>query len=193
MAVAIYKPQTTPGRFPRWDYLDKFEVNALMPKAFMLTLALALVGIGAWQGTIAIQKALHKQRGPGGPVKKRVQVLTAADIGVPPSLTQQQQTQVKVEVKTRPAVAMPKPVRDELAVEETIASTEDIAAMSTTTTTAVGSNDSLVVDGSGGLPGPEDYVAYEKEPELVSPPEPEYPDIAREAGVEGTVLDRKGV
>jgi protein TonB len=111
---------------------------------------------------------------------------------VPPSLTQQQQTQVKIELKTRPAVAMPKPVRDDLAVEETIATSEEIAAMATqTTANTVGANDSLVVDGGdGGLPGPEDYVAFEKEPEMVSPPEPQYPDIAKEAGVEGIVLVR---
>jgi protein TonB len=60
----------------------------------------------------------------------------------------------------------------------------------TTTAEAFGEGDSLVVDTGGGLPGPEDYVAFEKEPELVRAPEPEYPEIAREAGVEGTVLVR---
>lgn len=193
MAIAIDKPARNMGRFPRYGYLDKFYINEAMPRAFIATAILCALGLGIWQGTLAIQNALHKRATVHGPVKKRIAIMTAADLGVPPSLTQQQQTQVKVEVKTRPAVAMPKPVADELAVEETIASQEDINAMGTqATTNVVGSNDSLVVDGGGdgGLPSPDEYVAYEKEPELVSMQQPQYPDLAREAGVEGTVLIR---
>jgi len=193
MTVAVYKPGSNYGRFPRWGYLDKFAVNDMMPRAFLLTMALCVAGVGVWQGTELVRKLMKRQSVARGPVKKRVAILTAADLGVPPSLTQQQQTQVKIEIKTRPAVAMPKPVRDDLAVEETIATTEEIAAMGTqTTSNTVGANDSLVVDGGGdgGLPGPEDYVAYEKEPEMVSMQDPQYPDIAKEAGVEGTVLVR---
>jgi len=194
MAIAISKPAQRVGRFPRYGYLDKFYINEAMPRAFIATAILCGLGLGVWQGTILVQKMLHKRSAAlHGPVKKRVAIMTAADLGVPPSLTQQQQTQVKVEVKTRPAVAMPKPVADELAVEETIASQEDISAMgATSNTNAVGANDSLVVDGGGdgGLPSPDEYVAYEKEPELVSMQEPQYPELAREAGVEGTVLIR---
>jgi protein TonB len=194
MAVAVYKPGGggSAGRFPRYGYLDKFYVNEILPRAFGITLLLTAAGVGFWQGAIAIQNAMKKSTGPAGPVKKRVAILTAADIGVPPSLTQQTQTQVKVEVKTRPAIAMPKPVADELAVEQTIATTEEMATMgSTSIGDAIGGADSLVVDsGGGGLPSPDEYVAYEKEPELVSMNEPQYPELAREAGVEGTVLIR---
>lgn len=195
MAVAVYKPARPTGRFPRWGYLDKFYVNELMPRSFMLTLMLLAFGVGLWQGSIWLEKALKKSKAAAhGPVRKRVAILTAADIGVPPSLAQQSQTQVKVEVKTRPTIAMPKPVADELAVEETIASQEEISAMgsSSASSSAFGDTDSLVVDtgGDGGLPSPDEYVAYEKEPELVSMQEPQYPELAREAGVEGTVLIR---
>jgi protein TonB len=55
----------------------------------------------------------------------------------------------------------------------------------------LGDGDSLVIDSSGwGLPGADEYVAFEKAPELVSMESPLYPDIAREAGVEGTILVR---
>jgi protein TonB len=48
-----------------------------------------------------------------------------------------------------------------------------------------------VIDaGDVGLPSPDEYVAFEKAPELVKMDPPAYPDIAREAGVEGTVLVR---
>ena len=86
---------------------------------------------------------------------------------------------------------MPKPVADELAPEETIATQEEISAMGQQAdTNAIGSSDSLVIDAGRGLPSPDDYVAFEKEPELVSMEEPQYPELAREAGVEGTVLIR---
>jgi len=192
VAIATYKPLRGAGRFPRWGYLDKFDSNDVMPRAFLATIVGALVLWGAWVGAMAIKDAIQgRKQSTHGPGRRRVAIMTAADLTVPPSLTQQQQTQVKVEVKTRPAVAKPKPVADELAVEETIATSEEMSAMGQQTTSELfGSGDSLVVDTGGGLPGPEDYVAYEKEPELVSPPEPEYPEIAREAGVEGTVLVR---
>ena len=196
MAVATYRPGRT-GRFPRWGYLDKFYDNVVMPRAFVATVIMCGLGVGLWQGTIAFQKYLKRQKqvAASGPVKKRVAILTAADIGVPPSLTQASATQVKVEVRARPAIAMPKPVADELAVETTIATTEEMAAVGGQSSTAagLGGSDSLVVDTSGGgsgLPSPDDYVAYEKEPELVSMQEPVYPELAREAGVEGTVLIR---
>jgi protein TonB len=191
VAIATYKPLRAAGRFPRWGYLDKFDANDVMPRAFVATILGGLILFGAWAGTRALIDAIQgRTKAAHGPTKRRVAIMTAADLSVPPSLTEQQQTQVKVEVKTRPAVAKPKPVADELAVEETIATSEEMSAMTTTTTQDIGAGDSLVVDTGGGLPGPEDYVAYEKEPELVSPPEPEYPEIAREAGVEGTVLVR---
>src|SRR5262245_51193555 len=162
-----------------------------MPRAFVATLVGSAVLYGGWVGVNAVIDAISgRKKEAHGPARKRTVILTTADLTVPPSLTEQQQTQVKVEVKTRPAVAKPKPVADELAVEETIATSEEMSAMGQTTNEGFGEGDSLVVDTGGGLPGPEDYVAYEKEPELVSPPQPVYPDIAREAGVEGTVLVR---
>ncbi len=42
--------------------------------------------------------------------------------------------------------------------------------------------------GTGTAPGPEVFIWYEEAPAAVFTPKPEYPDLAREAGVEGTVL-----
>jgi hypothetical protein len=117
VAIATYTPKRETGRFPRWGYLDKFDSNAVMPRAFVATIIGGLVLWGAWVGAMAIKDAIQgRTKTAHGPAKRRVAIMTAADLTVPPSLTQQQQTQVKVEVKTRPAVAKPKPVADELAV-----------------------------------------------------------------------------
>jgi periplasmic protein TonB len=178
------------GRFPRWGYLDKFDTNVVMPRAFIAT-ALTFILITA--SVVGYNKFQEYRRGKQvhTATRRPVRVLTAAEIGVPPSLMQTQTTAVKVEVKTQPKVAMPVPVPDEEAVEETIATTEEMSAGSSNLGLALGSSDSLVIDaGDIGLPSPDDYVAFEKAPELVKIDPVVYPDIAREAGVEGTVMVR---
>ncbi|HZL86161.1 MAG TPA: TonB family protein [Candidatus Krumholzibacteria bacterium] len=178
------------GRFPRWGYLDKFDTNVVMPRAFIAT-SLTFILITA--SVVGYNKFQEYRRGKQvhTATRRPVRVLTAAEIGVPPSLMQTQTTAVKVEVKTQPKVAMPVPVPDEEAVEETIATTEEMSAGSSNLGLALGSSDSLVIDaGDIGLPSPDDYVAFEKAPELVKIDPVVYPDIAREAGVEGTVMVR---
>jgi protein TonB len=106
---------------------------------------------------------------------------------------QTQSSAVKVEVKAAPKVAMPVPVPDEQAVEETIATTEEMAASGSSNPLGMGfgASDSLVIDaGDVGLPSPDEYVAFEKAPELVKMDPVNYPPIAKEAGVEGTVMVR---
>ena len=192
MSTVVIPGRVPHGRFPRWGYLDKFYTNEYMPKSGLVAMAIVVGLVGGWQGYGALQRAMRHRGGPGGPLKKaHVKVLTAADLGVPPSLTQQQQQAIKVEVKARPAIAMPVPVADEKAVDQTIATTEEMSAAggATSALSGFGGSDSLVIDaGSGGLPSPDEYVAFEKAPDLVSMKDPDYPDIAREAGVEGTVL-----
>ncbi len=51
-----------------------------------------------------------------------------------------------------------------------------------------GGADSIVVDLQGGqLPEPGDFVAFDELPVLLSAEQPAYPDLAREAGITGTV------
>lgn len=183
------------GRFPRWGYLDKFYQNEVMPKAFIVSSLLFLGIMGGWIGWQKFQEFRRgRAQSHATTTKRKVKVLTAAEIGVPPSLMQQQATAVKVEVKSAPKVAMPVPVPDEEAVEETIATVDEIATASAANTNlgfGFGEGDSLVIDaGDVGLPSPDEYVAFEQAPDLVSMDDPLYPDIAREAGVEGTVLVR---
>ena len=179
------------GRYPRWGYLDRFYINEVMPRAFIVTAIFCLVGAGSWYGYKRYDE-YRRGKKVHGATRKPVRVLTAAEIGVPPSLMQTQTTAVKVEVRTAPKVAMPVPVPDEQAVEETIATSEEMSAGSNNPLgMALGAGDSLVIDaGDVGLPSPDEYVAFEKAPELVKMDPVTYPDIAREAGVEGTVLVR---
>lgn len=87
-----------------------------------------------------------------------------------------------------PTAAVPVPVPDAQAPEEqTIASQEEISA--STPGVAEGSGDQIQVqaptdEGDGKLG---EYVYTDELPELITRIQPVYPDLAREAGVDGTV------
>ena len=120
-------------------------------------------------------------------------VVPYRELAAPPPLTQNEpppQVQVAVPV-TPPTVGVAVPVPDaEAPPEQTIASQEELAA----TTPGVDSEgDKIVVapPSAEELPRFGEYVYVEELPEAVTKVTPAYPDIAREAGVDGT--DRKSV
>ena len=192
MSVYVrYGRASTKGNFPRWGYLDKYFTNDRMPKALMLSAAVFLGITGGWIGYQKFQEWRRGKAAQHAAAKRQIKYLNPAELGVPPSLTEQKVQTLKVEVKQRPKFAMPVPVPDEEAVEETIASLDDLAASGQNKDLGLGLGDSLVIDASDmGLPSPDEYVAFEKAPDLVSMEPVVYPDLAREAGVEGTVLVR---
>lgn len=182
--------------YPRWGYLDRYETNAIMPKAFCVAAVLFLGGIGGWRSWTALQT--WRLRGQTQELahspSRKVRVLTAADLGVPPSLMQEHVSALKIEVKAMPKVAMPVPVPDEQADEETIATSDEIARVHDKPThvdLAMSTDDSLTIDAVDvTLPGPDEFVPFGKAPELIQLQSPRYPRVAREAGVEGTVRVR---
>lgn len=112
---------------------------------------------------------------------------------VPPSISQEEAApQVNLaEQVAPPSIGVPEPVPDYQAQEMTIATTEEMAEFQNTDLSALtGGGDSLVVNFDEGMPSPDDYVAVEEMPVLINMPKPEYPDFARDAGVEGTVILR---
>ena len=117
-----------------------------------------------------------------------VVVVPFRELAAPPPLTQNEpppQVQVQQQVAP-PTVGVAVPVPDaEAPPEQTIASQEEIAAA----TPGVASEGDIVVapPGEDELPQFGQYVYVEELPEAISKKQPEYPDIAREAAVEGTV------
>ncbi len=122
-----------------------------------------------------------------------VRIMKYSDLGPPPSITNSQTAPaVSVEAPTaKPTVGTPVPVPDaEINPEQTIASQEEMAQ-----TAPIGDG-----DGSGPVEieqdvrieedgPPPDFVPVEKQPQPIpgNNPAPVYPEIARRAGVEGTV------
>ncbi|MBI2984080.1 MAG: energy transducer TonB [Candidatus Kerfeldbacteria bacterium] len=109
----------------------------------------------------------------------------------PPPLTQQIPPPAIAIAKPAVATAgVAVPVPDAKAEPERTIATQQEMSIQGPTPGALG--DSLVVapPAEGDLPKLDDYVYREEEPALITDAAPVYPDIAREAQVEGTVLLR---
>lgn len=132
-----------------------------------------------------------------------VRIYKYTDLGPPPSITNTDAApavQVSVPV-AKPTVGIPVPVPDaEVSPEQTIATQTEMSAVQAPAVTEGGS-------GGGGVAiendikiqdeDPPDFVPVEKMPVPVKTVIPEYPEIARRAGVEGTVwvkalVDKEG-
>jgi protein TonB len=117
-------------------------------------------------------------------------VVPYTELAAPPPLTDKPPPP-KVEIAkptAPPTVGVAVPVPDaEAEPEQTIASQEELSDL----TPSTGSSDGDIVvapPDEGGLPKFGEYVYVEELPEAITKVNPEYPDIAREAGVDGTVL-----
>ena len=124
------------------------------------------------------------------PHETSVVVVPYRELAAPPPLTQNEpppQVQVAVPV-TPPTVGVAVPVPDaEAPPEQTIASQEEIAQ--TTPGVSTGEGELQVAPPSEDeLPKLGEYVYVEELPEAITKVPPEYPDLARSANVDGTVL-----
>lgn len=118
--------------------------------------------------------------------------MQVSDLAAPPPLTQDTPPpQVQVEPSAAPPVAaIPVPVPDaEAPPEQTIMTQEEIST-STPGISTEGDGRAIVVapPAEESMPGLGEYVYVEELPEAIKRVAPRYPDLAREAGVDGTVL-----
>ena len=149
-----------------------------------------LAGIGSIVGVFVIMFVVNliiEQQQKAIPVVQ----MQVSDLAAPPPLSQDTpppQVQVAPAVAP-PAAAIPVPVPDaEAPKEQTIMSQEEIAT-STPGVAEEGNGQQIVVAPSEDeLPKFGDYVYVEELPEAVTRISPAYPDLAREAGVDGTVM-----
>ncbi len=152
--------------------------------------AFHLLAFGAWY----IARTL-KPEAP--PPERIVKFVKATDLGVPPSISQEATQAVQIAAAIAPpSLGVPVPVPDFQATTTTIATQEQLQeALVPTNLTDInsGGSDSLVVSmptAENDNPSPDEFVAVEEMPVLIQPPVPVYPDMARQAEVEGTVVVR---
>jgi protein TonB len=115
---------------------------------------------------------------------------------VPPSLSEEQATSaVNVAAQAAPpSIGIPEPVPDFQAEATTIATAQELSEQLIPTDLSSlggGGDDSLFVQlPDEALPGASEFVPYEDPPILIELPTPEYPELARNAEMEGVVLVR---
>jgi protein TonB len=129
-----------------------------------------------------------------------VRIMKYTDLGPPPSITNAEAApQVAVTVPVaKPTVGIPVPVPDaEVSPEQTIATQTEMSAVSSPVTGS-GEGEGVQVQQDITIEeDPADFVPVEKQPVPVKQVNPEYPEIARRASVEGTVwvkilVDKEG-
>ncbi|HOX24531.1 MAG TPA: energy transducer TonB [Candidatus Krumholzibacteria bacterium] len=161
--------------------------------AAAIALGLAAFGLWTW----------WSQREPeAAPVAREIKIVRYTDLGVPPSIARPSAPQINVAQEVArlaappPAIAVPEPVADERATTETIATVSEMAEALAPVDlsdlgTGTGVGDSLVVDiDVDTSPAPDEFIAVDEEPQRISIDPPVYPDVARQAEIEGTVIVR---
>ena len=151
-----------------------------------------LVSSGAWIAVYGLgfggSQLLARQ-----PKETSVIVVPYREVAAPPPLsddTPPPQVAVAASVAA-PAAAIPVPVPDaEAPMEQTIKSQEEIAAATPSMTTQDDKGASIIIapQSDDELPKYGEYVYVEELPEAITKVTPQYPDIAREASVDGTVM-----
>jgi len=140
------------------------------------------------------------------PVVRQVKIVRYTELGVPPSIAKPTVPQISIaRAVAPPSIGVPEPVPVVEAEAPTIATQEevkDVISSMGMEDLGAGSGDTIVVEGGvgevgDGHPSPDEFVPVEQEPVRVRIDPPVYPDVARQAGVEGTVIvralvDKKG-
>lgn len=178
----------------------KQAMQRYMAWALTLSACIHLVVMGAYWASVYLAKE--------EPPPRTVRIMKYTDLGPPPSIAGASAAvapSVSAAAPTaKPSVGIPVPVPDaEVSPEQSFASQTEMGAV----TGPVG-------DGAMGggtvieqdvqieniledeLPPP-DFVPFEKEPQVIRRIEPSYPELARKAGLEGTVwvklwVDKEG-
>ncbi len=134
-------------------------------------------------------------------------IVTYADLGPPPALTDApEMPEVPVEAPSRPVIGIPEPVDDaEVSAEMTIATQTEMSQSIAPVIQDI-EEENIVIQapeeeniqiGDDALPPPDAFVPFETPPAAVTRVQPEYPELARKAGIEGTVyikilVDKEG-
>jgi protein TonB len=142
--------------------------------------ALAVVGAGMLAAWI-----MSRPR----PVPRTI-VVPYRELSAPPPLASNQTPQVAIATAAAaPSVAAPIPVPDaEAPSEATIASQEEISQMVGQSAQNTGSDSVVIAAPTDELPAFGEFVYVEELPEAITRVAPDYPDIARQSGMEGTVM-----
>lgn len=160
------------------------EATRWLTSANAMTLLIGLVIFGAWY--------VYSHRTKEEVIPRGVNIVQFRELGVPPSIKEATAPQMAIADAAPPSIGVPEPVPDEEAETSTIATQSQMSDFLAPITAddLGGSGDSLVIDPGMGGDEPEmgEFVAFDELPVLLSIQPAVYPVLAREAGIDGTVI-----
>lgn len=170
----------------RWGYIDRFETNPYWMPALAVTVAFVAATL------VATQRWPEPTPQNTRPRALRFEEITHS-MPVPHIVSARPTVR-------RPVVRTPVTGRARI-VTEIPAETDAFTTATGATTTGVGTTDNAVVPEDDGFivegrangseyPDPDAFIPVEHAPELIAMAAPAYPELARDAGIEGTVLVR---
>jgi protein TonB len=136
---------------------------------------------------VIVMLALLAQR--NAPKEERVVTVPYRELQAPPSLQQTPPTVTVAAPTAAPTAGIPLPTEEEQIQEEQTIATQEELSQSIGAGETGGTGDSLVIaPPSDALPAYGEYVYVEEFPEAITKVTPEYPDLARQSSMEGTVV-----
>jgi protein TonB len=148
---------------------------------------IVLLGFALIIGGVALVRMLTASEDVDAPM---LIIRDISDLGPPPSLARKpQQIQVTQEIAA-PKFTLPEAVPDEEVVEDfVVVSQEELADISSPVITEGEGTGNIRIDIplEDYLPSPDEFVAVEEQPLPLQKIQPKYPEIARKAGIEGSV------
>lgn len=172
---ALYSP------YGAYELKAKYQRNFSLGTLTALGLILTILLVGF------IVKVLSEDEVVGGPV---MIIKTIADLGPPPSIAKKPpQVKVNAPQVAAPKVGIPTPVADEDVLDEdvVIASREDLAEIIAPDLTEMAGGGDIVVDIDDYIPEQGEFIPVENPPEMIYKETPQYPRLAKQAGIEGDV------
>ncbi len=156
--------------------------------ALAIAVGIHLAGVGAYWAA----QYLSRENENNAPVV----MLKYAELGPPPSITNQQALpQVAVSTPmAKPNVGVPVPVPDaQVSPEQTIATQKELSKIVGPVTQGTGGDSVGVSFNPNDIKvnsdePPPDFVPVEKEPQIIKSVIPKYPELAQRAGIEGRVI-----
>jgi periplasmic protein TonB len=123
----------------------------------------------------------------------KVRIMRYSDLGPPPSISQAPAPpSVAVQAMAKPTVGVPVPVPDaDVSAEQTIATQQELSSAPSPALEDLGGGGDVQITQDikidDGDPAMDEFIPYEKGPEIVKKVTPKYPEMALRAGLEGTV------
>ena len=178
---------TTVSQSVRWSPIGAIELKRSYQKNFRNA---TLLVAAAWILVFLIIGLVRMIMGQEAANAPSIIIRDISQLGPPPSVAAKPQ-QVKVtQEMAAPKFTLPEAVPDEEVVEDyVVVSQEQLAEMTAPALSEGEGTGNIKVDIplEEYLPSPDEFVAVEEQPVVLSQPSPRYPEIARKAGIEGKV------